>query len=215
MCPAYLQSMKQIIIAAMLAGLSISPAWAHCDSETGPVAKAAQAALASGNVNVALPYVQPSAEAEVTSVFRQAIAARSASTASRTVADRHFVETVVRLHRLGENAPYTGLKPGSTDFGPAIPAAEHALDTRSSAELQAMLTASLARSLRSRFEEVVSLQRYSAVPKSHDGVPNARRRVRAELEFEKYADSVYRAISGLSAGEESTSAACPGVGHGL
>lgn len=205
--------MKRMIMAAFLAVLATAPAWAHCDSETGPVAKGAQAALASGNVNAALPFVQPSAEAEVTSVFRQALAARGASEASRTVADRHFVETVVRLHRQGENAPYTGLKASGTDFGPAIVAAERALDTRSSTELGALLTASLEKSLRSRLEEVVSLQRYSAVPKSHDGVANARRRVRAELEFEKYADTVYRAITGSSAQAESPVAACTASEH--
>lgn len=202
--------MKKIIIVVLLAALSTAAAWAHCDSETGPVAKAAQAALASGNVNIALPYVQPSAEAEVTSVFRQAIAARSAGKASRAVADRHFMETVVRLHRSGENAPYTGLKSSTTDFGPAIPAAERAVSARSSAELQSLLTTSLEKSLRSRLQEVVSLQQYSAVPKSHSGVPNARRRVRAELEFQKYADNVYRAIAGLPVEAEGTAPACVG-----
>ena len=43
--------------------------------------------------------------------------------AAKTLADRYFMETAVRLHRLGEKAPYTGLKPAGTDFGPAIGAA--------------------------------------------------------------------------------------------
>jgi hypothetical protein len=35
-----------------------------------------------------------------------------------------------RLHRPGEGAPYTGLKPAGQDFGPVIPAAEHAIESR-------------------------------------------------------------------------------------
>lgn len=199
--------MRYAIVTLLCLALSAAPAVAHCDSEAGPVAKAAQSALATGNVNAALPYVQPSAEPEVTLVFRQALAARSGNAAARSVADRHFVETVVRLHRLGEGAAYTGLKPAGTDYGPAIPAAERALQSGSAAALQDMLTASLVKSLSERLREVRALQRYSAAPKTHDGVANGRRRVRAELEFEKYADSVYRAISGLSV--EGETAACP------
>jgi hypothetical protein len=53
--------------------------------------------------------------------------ARHEGPASREVADRHFFETVVRLHRAGEGAPYTGLKPAGLDVGPVIPVAEHGL----------------------------------------------------------------------------------------
>jgi hypothetical protein len=33
---------------------------------------------------------------------------------AQAVADRHFFETVVGIHRAGEGAPYTGLKPAGT-----------------------------------------------------------------------------------------------------
>ena len=45
------------------------------------------------------------------------------------LADRAFLETAVRLHRAGEGAAYTGLKPAGLDYGPVIPAAEHAVAT--------------------------------------------------------------------------------------
>ena len=39
------------------------------------------------------------------------------------------METVIRLHRAGEGAAYTGLKTAGADYGPAIPAAEYAVET--------------------------------------------------------------------------------------
>jgi len=41
----------------------------------------------------------------------------------------YFFETLVRIHREGEGAPYTGLKPAGRDLGPAIPAADKALES--------------------------------------------------------------------------------------
>ena len=39
---------------------------------------------------------------------------------AQALADRYFFETLVRIHRAGENAPYTGLKAAGRDLGPAI-----------------------------------------------------------------------------------------------
>ena len=39
------------------------------------------------------------------------------------------METAIRLHRAGEGAGFTGLKPAGIDYGPMIPAAERSLET--------------------------------------------------------------------------------------
>lgn len=44
------------------------------------------------------------------------------------MADNYFFETLVRVHRAREGAPYTGQKPAAPDFGPAIPAGAKALE---------------------------------------------------------------------------------------
>jgi Family of unknown function (DUF6448) len=46
---------------------------------------------------------------------------------------------VVRVHRAGERAPYTGLKSAGLDHGPVIPVAELALTTGSADELLTLL----------------------------------------------------------------------------
>lgn len=40
----------------------------------------------------------------------------------------YFFETVDRIHRAGEGEPHTGLKSAGRDLGPAIPAADKAIE---------------------------------------------------------------------------------------
>jgi uncharacterized protein DUF6448 len=87
-------------------------ALAHCDGMDGPVVKAAQKALQTGDVNLLLIWVQKkSDEAEIQKVFAETMAMRKLGPDAKALADRYFFETLVRLHRAGEGAPYTGLKP--------------------------------------------------------------------------------------------------------
>ncbi|HET7854096.1 MAG TPA: DUF6448 family protein [Candidatus Methylomirabilis sp.] len=122
---------KHLTIALLLAGLFLVPlsARAHCDTVDGPVATAALKALDTKNVNLILPYAPAEAEPELTTAFKQAVIVRGKGPEAKALADRYFMDTAVRVHRAGEKAPYTGLKPAGTDFGPAIPAAEKALES--------------------------------------------------------------------------------------
>lgn len=97
---------------------------AHCDGMDGPVVKAAQRAIATGSVNLVLIWVQPEDEATVRTAFQKTMEVRKLSPEAEELADRYFFETLVRVHRAGEGAPYTGLKPAGRDLGPIIPAAD-------------------------------------------------------------------------------------------
>jgi Family of unknown function (DUF6448) len=83
----------------------------HCDALDGPVVNAARQALDAGNVDLVLPYVHAPGEEEVRATFDAVLPVHALGPEARQVADRLFLETVVRLHRAGEGAPYTGLKP--------------------------------------------------------------------------------------------------------
>jgi hypothetical protein len=89
----------------------------------GPVIKAAQQALETGNGNLVLMWVQQQDEAELTEAFQKTLAARLLSPEAKELADRYFFETLVRVHRASDAASYAGLKPAGCDPGPAIPAA--------------------------------------------------------------------------------------------
>jgi hypothetical protein len=101
----------------------------HCDSLDGPVVNAARTALEVGDVALVLPFVRADGEAEVRRVFGSVLPVREFGPEAREVADRLFFETVVRIHRAGEGAPYAGLKPAGLSVGPVIPLAERAVST--------------------------------------------------------------------------------------
>ena len=104
-------------------------ALAHCDTLDGPVVSLAKQALEKGDVKIVLPWVAAEKEKEIREAFDLAAAVRGKGPKEKEVADRYFFETLVRIHREGEGATFTGLKPAGLDLGPAIPAADKALET--------------------------------------------------------------------------------------
>jgi hypothetical protein len=105
-----------------LARLVVRPASAHCDTADGPVVTAGRRALATGQVEHALPWVHEDAEDEVRSAF-DAVRAADATLDAET----RFLETLVRLHRAGEGADFDGIKPAGTPQPAIVTAADRAL----------------------------------------------------------------------------------------
>jgi uncharacterized protein DUF6448 len=183
-----------ILAAGLLFGSQ--SAQAHCDSINGPVAKAALAALDTGNVSLALPYAPATAESEIKAAFAESLKVRVLGPEARTLADRAFIETTVRLHRAGEGAAYTGLKPPGIDYGPAIPAAERAIQTGDLTEVEALLVEEVGHALHARLAHVQETQKRAKEPKAENDVPAARERVSAELGFVTYVEGLRQAAHG-------------------
>lgn len=161
----------------------------HCDSLDGPVVTAARRALEADDVDVVLPYVHADGEAEVRAVFDAVMPVRGLGAEAREVAERLFFETVVRIHRAGEGAPYTGLKPAGLSVGPVIPLAERAVATGSPDEVVDFLAGTLREELTRRLEQVTVL----AASKDRS-TEDARRYVEAMLGFEVYSHHVLAAL---------------------
>lgn len=104
-------------------------ALAHCDTLDGPVVNLARQALAKGDVKIILPWVSVEKEGEIRKAFDLTMAVRGKGEKEKELADMYFFETLVRIHREGEGAPYTGLKPAGLDLGPVLPAADKALES--------------------------------------------------------------------------------------
>ena len=163
----------------------------HCDSLDGPVVKAAMKALEANDVDLVLPFVHEPGEDEVKTAFAQVVRVREADGAlTRELADRYFFETVVRVHRAGEGAPYTGLKPAGLDVGPVIPLAERAIETGSAEELAEMLCSAVRSQVKQRFERMMRLQGGRGT-----SVERARAYVEAMLGFEVYSHKLYQCIT--------------------
>jgi hypothetical protein len=168
----------------------------HCDSLDGPVVTAARQALEAGDVDLVLPFVPETGEGEVRAVFDDVLKVRGSDDHAREVADRLFFETVVRIHRAGEGAPFTGLKPAGADVGPVIPLAERSIASRSPGPVLDFLTGVLHDQLEHRLEEVDAL----AATKDRS-VSDGRAWVEAMLGFQVYSHNLFQALHAPAHGE--------------
>ncbi len=162
----------------------------HCDSLSGPVVKMAKKALETGNVKLILPYVPEESEDEVIAAFHKVLPLHKQPNGARDIADMFFFETVVRLHREGEGAPYTGLKPAGLYEGPVIPVAERAIETGSVEELKETLTHIIANEVEKRFDHMQYLKQYA-----EESVEDAREYVESMLGLQVWSHKIYLAAT--------------------
>lgn len=155
----------------------------------GPVVRAAMKALEAENVNVILPYVPKEGEEEVGKAFEKVVQVRKGGAITREVADIYFFETVVRIHRAGEGAPFTGLQPAGLDEGPVIPVAEKAIETGSPDELLDLLSDLVRTEVKQKFDQMLHLKAHA-----DKGVDEARQYVTAMLGLQVYSHSLYEKI---------------------
>lgn len=198
MKPQKLSWMPKLGMLAVAFGLALigllkpAPAKAHCDSVNGPVVEAARTALTERDVTLILPYVQPAAEAELTAAFKHTLEVRALGPEAQELADRFFFETAVRLHRLGEGAPYTGLKEAA-DHGPALESAEAAVASGELDEVNHLLAKAVQEGTEAKFAAIETARAHA---KEEQTVAAQREVVEAELNFEKYVYELYTAALG-------------------
>ena len=179
---------RLIVVAVGLGFVPLMPAraLAHCDGLDGPVVKAAQRALETRNPALVLIWVQEKDGPDIRKAFEQTLAVRELSPQARELADRFFFETLVRLHRAGEGAPFTGLKPAGRDLGPAIPAADEAVRVGSVEPVRDLLTVAIQERLRQQFGDVMATKTFRP-----DDVAAGRAHVKAYVEFIHFVELLY------------------------
>jgi len=182
----------------LLALTAPPPSPAHCDTLDGPVVNDARLALQRRDVAPVLKWVKPEAEAELRAAFTRAAAVRPLGSEAEALADRFFFETVVRLHRQGEGATYTGLKPAGTPLDPAVAAADQALETGSPEALLRLISSEVDHGLRERFARALAARRHAT-----ESAALGRAYVAAYVEFVHYAERL-RLNAGSSAGHDDT-----------
>lgn len=173
-------------LALALPGL----AWAHCDSLDGPVILEARAALEQGDVTRLLKWVRAQDEAEIRKAFAQTLAVRQLGPEAKELADTYFFETLVRIHRAGEGAPYTGLKPAGTT-GPVLLKADRALEDGSIDDLADTLGAHAAKALRERFARAAEARKHAS-----ESVKAGREYVEAYIAYSHYVEGIANVIHG-------------------
>jgi hypothetical protein len=187
--------------------LAPRPARAHCDTMDGPVVAAARAALERGDLTAALPWVHAGDEAAIREAFQRTLAVRRLSAEAKELADRWFFETLVRIHRQGEGAPFTGLKPAGTPIGEAVEMADRALESGDPARLVGMLAEVTHAGIQRRF--VAARQ---ARERQSASVEAGRHYVAAYVEFVHYVERLHQAAT-TDAGHDAASGAAPAHAH--
>lgn len=179
-----------VLILGSVAGAVVcaNNASAHCDGMDGPVVTAAQKALDAGKIDGVLIWVQTADEAEIRKAFERTVAVRQLNPQAKALADMYFFETLVRIHRAGEGAAYTGLKPAGRDLGPAIPAADKALEVGTVEPVVKLLTEAVQRGVREHFEAANSKSAFDG-----NDTQAGRKYVQAYVAFLHYVEGIYEA----------------------
>lgn len=172
--------------------ISPPPAVAHCDTIDGPVVSDARKALDTDNINHALVWVKADDEKEIRNVFSQALAVRKAGGQAKELADAYFFETLVRVHRAGEGAPYTGLKPAG-HIEPPVASADKAMASGKPDEVAKLVSTRIEDGLHRHFEQVVAKKRYDP-----NDVEAGRAFANAYVEYVHYVERLYNAAETLA-----------------
>ena len=137
-----------------------------------------------------LPWVPPGSEGEIRQAFTHARSVRTLGAEAKRLADTYFFETLVRVHRSSEGAPYNGLKPAGTAVGPAVLAADKALQTGSVEAAEKLLTDAIHTGLRAHFEEAAGRKTFKP-----DDVVAGRRYVQAYVPYVHYVEGLWEAAT--------------------
>ncbi len=147
-----------VALVAILMLIGSMPAFAHCDSYDGPTVKDALKALETNDVSLVLKWIDQDQEAELIPLFHKTQGLKASDPEIYTIVEKHFLETLVRLHRETEGAPFTGLKPaGST--APIIAMADHALEVKHIDGLLTNLNIHINEVVREKFAKVAELDK--------------------------------------------------------
>ena len=174
------RNLGTLAIAVALTLSLCGQAAAHCDTLDGPVVQDARKALSVGDVTPVLKWVQAKDEKAVKDVFGKALATRGKK--QQESAEKKFFESLVRIHRAGEGAPFSGLKPAGA-VEPVIVAADNALVSGSADDLIKTVTEAVVKGIRQRYEKVAK-----ALKHKDESVQLGREYVAAYVEYTHYVE---------------------------
>lgn len=157
--------------------------------------KAAEEALAARNLKPVLIWVQKSDEEEVENAFRKTLAVRKLNADAKALADRYFFETVVRVHRAGEGAAYTGLKPAGYQIDPAIVAADKALQNGNVDAVLKTVKDEVSRGVKAHFEAALARKNFDK-----SDVEAGREYVKAYVEYIHCVETLHTAATSRAHG---------------
>jgi hypothetical protein len=182
-----------VLSAAITVG-TYALAAAHCDTLDGPVIQDARKALEAREVTPVLKWVSQQNEKGVRTAFNKVLAARGKK--NEAAAEHQFFAVLVKIHRAGEGAPFTGLKPAG-DVEPVIVEADKSLTSGSSDVLVKQVTDAAAAGIKKRFERAQAAYKHK-----DESVEQGRAFVKAYVEYTHYVEKLHQIADGGGAHDE-------------
>lgn len=161
---------------------------AHCDSLDGPLVSEAKIALEKADVTPLLKWVQAAEENTIRTAFQKTVALRSKGADVKEMADTYFLETLVRIHRAGEGASYTGLKPAG-EVDPAVALADKALESGNPDKLVSALVHGMEGGLLERFRHALETRKHS-----NESTAAGRKFIEAYVAFTHYVEGLHKLV---------------------
>lgn len=166
--------------------------FAHCDSYDGPVIKDAERALETNNVNLVLKWISSNQEDEVISLFNKTYSLKDGDGEIYRIVKTYFFETLVRLHRQTEGAPYTGLKPAGNTKN-IIQLSDNAISTGDIDELIEKLDLHINDVLKEKYNRVFELNKIK-----NNSISNGRLYVEAYVDYTHTIEAIHDIITNLN-----------------
>ena len=178
-----------LLLLAVVVCISVfvTAVFAHCDTMSGPIIPEAKAALEKGDITPILKWVKPEYKTEVKTAFSLAVEVRDKSPEAKELADKYFLETLIRLHREGEGAPYTGLK--DTPPEKIVTLADEALANGSADEMIKKIQTHLAVTINEKFNRALQ-----AGKNKDKNTESGREFVEAYVQYMHYVEGIHTAI---------------------
>jgi hypothetical protein len=151
--------LKSKLIIGLLGALMLflpATSFAHCDSYDGPVIQDAYKALETNDVNLVIKWISREQEKEIISLFNKTYSLRNSDREIYQIVEKHFLETLVRLHRETEGASYTGLKPAGT-IKAIVVLTDQAITTQNVDDLAKKLNGHIEKVIREKYHQAAAL----------------------------------------------------------
>lgn len=155
--------------------------------------------------------MQKGDEKEINMAFNKALKER-VKDEKREAADREFFETLVRVHRAGEGAPFTGIKPAGEELNSAVVAADRSIENGKIDGVSSLLEKTMNEKLDHYFSRVNATKNFAV-----NDVQSGREFVRSYVEYVHYVEGLNEVLSKKGGHHEDgghDEHAVHGAGHG-
>jgi len=181
----YAKTAKRITIFIAIFLFSLNQVFAHCDSWDGPVVKDAIKALETNNVKLVFKWINKDQEDEIASLFDKTYSLKNKDQEIYKIVEKHFFETLVRLHRETEGAPFTGLKPAG-NIKPIIQMSDKAVIANDINSLTTKLNNHILKTINEKFQKVLEL----SIVKD-ESVEKGREYVKAYIDYTHTIEAIH------------------------